>query len=965
MAAGGSVNVQLPASVAGAQAVALNVTATNTTGSGFLTVYPTGGSLPLASSVNYAPGANVPNFVIVPVGTGNQVTIYNGPPNGTGGSADVVVDLLGSFATVANTNGGAGHFNPLTPARITDTRTGSGQANAGKTIAANSSLTVQVTGQGGVPATGVSAVEVNVTEAANTAGGFLTVYPQGNTAPTASNLNFVAGQIIANRVIVPVNPANGQINILNHAGNTDVVVDVDGYFTDSTGASGAGSLFNSVTPSRVIDTRSTSPIGPGGNLNVPIAGHNGVPATGTANPPSAAVLNVTEADNTAGGFLTVSPQAPAPLASDVNFVPGVIVANGDIAALASDGSLNVFNHAGNTDVVLDVAGYFTPATPINTNQSITVTPASQTTKNIVAGQALTTASTSNTYTASGLPAGTYSIHLFPCTALGAPTSSGGATTFTPPAGPAAGTAQGDGATDNNLIKITSVNGTPIVGAAKVDSISPTGGTITFTVNTTGADCATPVVFQDAATNPGNNFLVDSSGNPTEPFGVAGQSNYIPAEAAPGTFAAPGAPALITTVNKSAMYIVAGGNTYYYQSTDNYQIQTPASSGVCTPTTQANFLNALTAGDGLNGTYAKPVGGQSTFCLNATSPAAPGGATATPQGTGGVKVGFTDSATADVVSYNIYRTAGQATIAPVCPAFAAGPSNPFTKIANVADSDPTLASGAAYSYLDASTTPGVFYCYAVTSVSSSAVEGPAVQAPASGANPVQAIPTPAASTPVSTATAESLPGSNVTTLVSGDALQVTFNQAVSLAGTFSLVVTDGANTATINNGDATAALSNSNTTVTYTLTATPFSTPGPVNTAKLEVASQSGVSNATGAWNLPGSAVDAVATNPATQAAASAAVIRVFGGNNPGTALGNGPTIGANTDGPGATVALTCTPGATVNVYDANGSTIGTGTCTGAGTVTVTTTTVTAAEILGATQQPAGGFVSFTSQKTAT
>jgi hypothetical protein len=369
MAAGGSIVVQLPASVAGAAAVALNVTAVSPTGTGFFTVYPTGASLPVVSSLNFTPGTVVPNFVIVPVGTSNQITIFNGPSSGTGGTTDAVVDLLGSFATAANTSGGAGHFNPLTPARITDTRAGSGQPNAGKTIGAGLSLTVQVTGAGGVPATGVSAVVMNVTEADNTAGGFLTAYPQGTTAPTASNLNFVPGQVVANRVIVPVS-ASGQINILNHAGNTDVVVDVNGYFSDSTGAATAGSLFNPVTPARVVDTRNNpEPIGPAGNLTVPIAGTNGVPATGA----TAAVLNITEPFNTSGGFLTVSPTAPAPVASDVNFVPGLIVANGDLAALSSAGSVNVFNHAGGTDVILDVSGYFVPA-PTSVTGSVTFSP---------------------------------------------------------------------------------------------------------------------------------------------------------------------------------------------------------------------------------------------------------------------------------------------------------------------------------------------------------------------------------------------------------------------------------------------------------------------------------------------------------------------------------------------------------------------------------------------------------------
>jgi hypothetical protein len=368
MTAGGSIVVQLPASVAGAAAVALNVTATNTTGTGFFTVYPTGGSLPVVSSLNYLPGETVPNFVIVPVGTSNQITIYNGPPKGTGGSADAVVDLLGSFATAANTSGGAGHLYPLAPARITDTRAGSGQPNAGNTIGAAQSLAVQVTGAGGVPSTGVSAVVLNVTEADNTVGGFLTVYPQGGTAPTSSNLNFIPGQIVANRVIVPVS-ASGQIDILNHAGSTDVTVDVNGYFSDSTGSASAGSLFTPVTPARVIDTRTTAPIGPAGNLTVPIT-VNGIAGFGA----TAAVLNITEADNTAGGFLTVSPTAPAPVASDVNFVPGLIVANGDIAALSSAGSVNVFNHAGNTDAILDVAGYFTPAASTVVTGSVTFSP---------------------------------------------------------------------------------------------------------------------------------------------------------------------------------------------------------------------------------------------------------------------------------------------------------------------------------------------------------------------------------------------------------------------------------------------------------------------------------------------------------------------------------------------------------------------------------------------------------------
>jgi hypothetical protein len=1055
MAAGGSIVVQLPASVQGTAAVALNVTAVSYTGSGFFTVYPTGGSLPVVSSMNFTPDTAVPNFVIVPVGTNNQVTIYNGPAKGTGGSADAVVDLLGSFSTAANTSGGAGHFNPVTPARITDTRAGSGQPNAGKTIGAGQSLTVQVTGAGGVPATGVSAVVLNVTEADNTAGGFLTAYPQGTTAPIASNLNFLSGQIVANRVIVPVS-ASGQINILNHAGNTDVVVDANGYFSDSTGSPSAGSLFNPVPPARVVDTRNNpNPIGPAGNLTVPIAGSNGIPATGT----TAAVLNITEPFNTSGGFLTVSPTAPAPLASDVNFVPGLIVANGDVAALSSAGSVNVFNHAGGTDVILDVAGYFTPAPtvvtgsvvfspntgaagstvtgtvtnpasvagiaitgcgvsqvvpasainqttgvftfviPIGqaagscslafaslnadgtsttswgpftvtgpvTNQTYTVTPGTTTTKPITApGQPITTASTINAYSASGLPTtGMVSIHLFPCTASGAPTTSSGTTTFTAPGGttPVAGQAVGDGTTDTNSILITTVNGTPITPSAHVDNVTPSGGGVTFTLNTTAADCGTPVVFADTTANTTggvSQFQVSATGTPSEAFGVGGKSNYIPAEAPAGVIGT-----TVTTINTAGSYITTSTGTYYYASTDTYQLFT---GGTCVNTTQSVFLSKVSAGDHLQGIYGHPLSGTSTFCLTADHPLAPATLTATPQTTSTqIKLAFPDSATPDVVSYNIYRnTVG--TVAGNCPLFAAGTGNPFTLLANTPDTDPTTGGGAAQSYTDSATTAGTYYCYAVTSVSSSGVEGGFVQNPNSGAAAVHATPTPAATTPLSVSTAEQLPGPNVTTLVSGDALQVTFNQAVAVAPIFSLTLTDGTNTGTITNANATAALSNTNQTVTYTLTATPFSTPGSLSVAHLEALSQSGVSDATGQWNLPGSATDTpLTTNPATAALANPALNRVFGGTNTTAGgLGTGPTIGAITDGaPGTdSVVAACVTGDTVNLYDAKGNLIGIGICVG-GTVTIApTSTIAIGDVIGATEQPAGGFESFESNKAA-
>ena len=96
-----------------------------------------------------------------------------------------------------------GSYVSVTPFRITDTRSNSGQPNAGKTLTAAATLSVQVTGLGTVPA-GASAAVLNVTAVNPTASGFLTVFPAGTTMPTVSNLNFTPGVTVANLVTVPL-----------------------------------------------------------------------------------------------------------------------------------------------------------------------------------------------------------------------------------------------------------------------------------------------------------------------------------------------------------------------------------------------------------------------------------------------------------------------------------------------------------------------------------------------------------------------------------------------------------------------------------------------------------------------------------------------------------------------------------------------------------------------------------------
>ena len=59
---------------------------------------------------------------------------------------------------------------------------------------------------------GVAAVALNVTAVTPSAGGYMTVWPCDAPRPEASNLNFVAGAVVANGVIAPVG-ANGKVCI--------------------------------------------------------------------------------------------------------------------------------------------------------------------------------------------------------------------------------------------------------------------------------------------------------------------------------------------------------------------------------------------------------------------------------------------------------------------------------------------------------------------------------------------------------------------------------------------------------------------------------------------------------------------------------------------------------------------------------------------------------------------------------
>lgn len=235
------------------------------------------------------------------------------------------------------------------PTRLLDTRTTTGGHHGA--LAAGGTLSLQVTGVAGIPATGVTAVVVNLTSVSPSAHGYLTAYGAAGARPTASSLNYAAGENRANLVTVPVGP-DGKIRIYSSA-HTDVVADLAGYYRTGAQVPG-GTLMDTTGPLRLLDTRRDDiPVGAGQVVKVHVPNYVAPQAT-------AVILNVTVVDPGVGGHVTAYGSGTAPNTSSVNFTAGHTTAGQVVVPLAADGTVSIRNSAGTVHLVADVEGYYTP-----------------------------------------------------------------------------------------------------------------------------------------------------------------------------------------------------------------------------------------------------------------------------------------------------------------------------------------------------------------------------------------------------------------------------------------------------------------------------------------------------------------------------------------------------------------------------------------------------------------------------
>ncbi len=398
---------------ADATAVALNVTITEATAPGYVTVYPAGGQAGTTSNLNVeSAGQTVPNFVLAKLGAGGAVSLY--AQNG----GHLIADLLGYFAPVASST--SGRFVPLAaPVRLFDTRDPNAVplANPGDAVNCTSfgtwaqanvwfwtyhrfgdpakldqnndnvpceslagapsvaqvpvnlfklgaqgtrriPITTNASIPGGVVPAGASAVVLNVTATEATAAGYVQVVPTGGTAAlgSSSNLNIErAGQTIPNLVVVPIG-GDGTVTFYSQTG-THLLADVAGYFTGASAPDSTAGLFHPLDPARLIDTRSTG-TKPGASslTTVAAAGTGGVPASGVA----AVFINATITEANGPGYVQVYPAGQGTPGSSSNLNVervGQTRPNAVFTGLGG-GSFTMFALVGG-HLIADVSGWFT------------------------------------------------------------------------------------------------------------------------------------------------------------------------------------------------------------------------------------------------------------------------------------------------------------------------------------------------------------------------------------------------------------------------------------------------------------------------------------------------------------------------------------------------------------------------------------------------------------------------------
>ena len=315
----------------GVTSVVLNVTVTKTNGSGYLTAWGDDTHRPGTSNLDWQAGQTLSNLVTVPVPADGRVDFFV-----SGSAAAVIATIQGYYSNDAN---GLTYTGVTTPARILDTRYANGISTR---TPVSGIITLKVIGRGGVPA-GAKVAAVNLIVTNTTGAGYLAAYPQGSPTANVTDLTWTAkGATQSGLAFVPIG-ADGSIRLLVY-GKTNVIADVDGYFTQGTG----GASFTSTTPTRFL----SAPITGGKIYALQVTGRGGVPAGAKY-----VVMNVTVSGSSQVGYLlTWADQTRIPGVTTLIWGPRTAIPNEVVAPIGADGKVDLFVSS-TSEVFADVSGY--------------------------------------------------------------------------------------------------------------------------------------------------------------------------------------------------------------------------------------------------------------------------------------------------------------------------------------------------------------------------------------------------------------------------------------------------------------------------------------------------------------------------------------------------------------------------------------------------------------------------------
>ena len=326
VADGSTTKIRVP-DADGAVAATVNLTTTHPRRAGHLSVHRCDEPAPTTSVHNFVRGQVVAHAALAPLDANGDFCVT------TLTQTNIVVDVTGTFRADAG-------FIALTPTRWHDTRS----ANTGRPLRGGTTLRLALddvrseAGFTGDP----DAVAINVTSAAGTGFGHITVAPCGVDADH-SNVNFAGAAATPNLVVVAPD-ADGEI-CLRSTTTTHVVVDLFGVFGEASGVAVG-------LPRRLFDSRDDgdgTKVAAGGTVEIDLGPELGDDAGG-------AIVNLTGVGAEASGHFTAYPcAAGTPTASNLNLGVGEVVANAAFLSPDGNGMLCVSTHR-SSHVIVDLLG---------------------------------------------------------------------------------------------------------------------------------------------------------------------------------------------------------------------------------------------------------------------------------------------------------------------------------------------------------------------------------------------------------------------------------------------------------------------------------------------------------------------------------------------------------------------------------------------------------------------------------